>query len=201
LLSCTTLCCGAAPEVACCRLAPFHPNTAAARTRRYPSDITDAQWALIDPLLPDPAWLAGQGGPPRNPLPPRHRGRDLLPGGQRHQMARPAHGLPALVHGVQHRGGHVGLLLCVLVTAASVQDRDGARPLLSMLAASCGRVRLLWADGGYAGKLLDWALTTVKLTVTIVKRSDDAVGFQVLPRRWVVEKNVGLDHRPPSMRA
>jgi len=48
--------------VACCRLAPFHPNTAAARTRRYPSDTTDAQWALIDPLLPDPAWLAGQGG-------------------------------------------------------------------------------------------------------------------------------------------
>ena len=85
----------------------------------------------------------------------------------------------------------VGLLLCVLVTAASVQDRDGARPLLVMLAASCRRVRLVWADGGYAGKLLDWASTTVRITVAIVKRCDDVKGFQVLPRRWVVERTLG----------
>lgn len=84
----------------------------------------------------------------------------------------------------------LGLLLCVLATAASMQDRDGARPLLSMLASSCRRVRLLWADGGYAGKLLTWAQSAVKLAVVIVKRSDDAHGFQVLPRRWVVERTL-----------
>jgi transposase len=62
----------------------------------------------------------------------------------------------------------VGLLLCVLVTAASVQDRDGARPLLEQLRASCRRIRLVWVDGGYAGKLVDWAHTIVKLALTMV---------------------------------
>jgi transposase len=81
----------------------------------------------------------------------------------------------------------LGLLLCVLV----VQDRDGARPLLDMLASACRRVRLIWADGGYAGKAVTWALATVKITVQIVKRSDNAVGFQVLPRRWAVERTLG----------
>ncbi len=84
----------------------------------------------------------------------------------------------------------VGLLLCVIVTAASVQDRDGARPLLAMLAASCRRMRLVWADGGYAGKLLDWAKTTARITVAIVKRSDDVNGFQVLPKQRVVERTL-----------
>jgi transposase len=84
----------------------------------------------------------------------------------------------------------LGLLLCVLVTAASVQDRDGARPLLEQLRGSCRRIRLVWADGGYAGKLVDWAHTTIKLTMAIVKRSDDATGFVVLPRRWVVERTL-----------
>src|SRR6185312_13294235 len=81
-------------------------------------------------------------------------------------------------------------LLCVLVTAACVQDRDGARPLLDLLAAACRRVRLVWADGGYAGKLLDWARDGLKIVVQIVKRSDDTKGFVVLPRRWVVERTL-----------
>jgi transposase len=85
----------------------------------------------------------------------------------------------------------LGLLLCVLVTAASVQDRDGAKPLLEQLARSFRRIRLVWADGGYAGKLVDWAHASLKITLQIVKRSDDAVGFVVLPRRWVVERTLG----------
>ncbi|MFD1045014.1 transposase, partial [Kibdelosporangium lantanae] len=44
----------------CCRLASSHQPTE--RVRRYPSDLTDAQWALLDPLLPDPACLSGKGG-------------------------------------------------------------------------------------------------------------------------------------------
>ena len=84
----------------------------------------------------------------------------------------------------------VGLLLAVLVTAASVQDRDGAKPLLQRLCASCSRIRLVWADGGYAGKLIAWARDHLRLTLQIVKRSDDITGFVVLPRRWVVERTL-----------
>jgi transposase len=84
----------------------------------------------------------------------------------------------------------LGLLLIVLVTAAGVQDRDAAQPLLAQLAASCRRIRLLWADGGYAGKLVYWAHSTLGIMLQIVKRSDDMTGFVVLPRRWVVERTL-----------
>ncbi|MEU8685764.1 transposase [Streptomyces sp. NPDC048611] len=46
----------------------------------------------------------------------------------------------------------------------------------------------LWADSGYAGVLVSWALTVLHLVVTVVKRSDDLTGFVVVPRRWVVER-------------
>jgi transposase len=82
----------------------------------------------------------------------------------------------------------LGLLLCVLVTAACVQDRDGAHPLLALLREKFSTISLLWADGGYAGRLQAWAKQTLGLAVTIVKRTDDIRGFVVLPRRWVVER-------------
>ncbi|MGH7732694.1 MAG: IS5 family transposase, partial [Gemmatimonadales bacterium] len=81
-----------------------------------------------------------------------------------------------------------GLLLAVVVTAASVQDRDAAKPLLQNLRRAFPGVKLTWADGGYAGKLVTWAAGALKLTLTIVKRPDDLHTFQVLPRRWVVER-------------
>lgn len=80
----------------------------------------------------------------------------------------------------------IGLLLVVMVTSASVQDRDGARPALLHLRDLFESIRLVWADGGYAGKLVDWAGEKLQLTLEIVKRSDDMQGFVVLPRRWVV---------------
>ena len=49
-------------------------------------------------------------------------------------------------------------------------------------------VRLTWADGGYAGKLVTWAATALRVTLQIVRRPDDLHTFQVLPRRWVVER-------------
>ena len=84
-----------------------------------------------------------------------------------------------------------------MVTAASVQDRDGARPLLWQLTASFRAVTLIWADGGYAGKLVTWAASTLHRTLQIVKRPDDLHTFQVLPRRWVVERAFGwiMKHR------
>jgi putative transposase len=80
-----------------------------------------------------------------------------------------------------------GLLLAVVVTPASTQDRDGAKPLLWRLRAGNRRVQLVWADAGYAGKLLAWASATMQLAVEIVRKRD-AHAFEVLPRRWVVER-------------
>lgn len=85
----------------------------------------------------------------------------------------------------------LGLLLAVIVTAANVQDRDGAAPLLSLVRERFSTVQMIWADGGYAGRLLLWAHKCLRLTVTVVKRSDDVQGFVVLPRRWVVERTLG----------
>jgi len=85
----------------------------------------------------------------------------------------------------------MGLVLTVIVTAASVQDRDGAHRLLALLRERFSTIALVWADGGYSGRLVSWAHTVLALTVTIVKRSDDTTGFVVLPRRWVVERTFG----------
>jgi transposase len=84
----------------------------------------------------------------------------------------------------------LGLLLVVMVTAASVQDRDGACGLLSLLRERFSTIRMVWADGGYGGRLVTWAAQVIRLTVTIVKRTDDMKGFVVLPRRWVVERTL-----------
>jgi transposase len=56
---------------------------------------------------------------------------------------------------------------------------------------------LIWADGGYAGRLVRWAQTVLALTVSIVERTDDLTGFQVIPRRWVVERTLAWisEHR------
>jgi transposase len=90
-----------------------------------------------------------------------------------------------------------GLLLVVLVTAAGVQDRDAGHRVLALLRERFSTITLIWADGGYAGRLVVWARAVLRLTVTIVKRSDDTSGFVVLPRRWVVERTFGwlLRHR------
>ncbi|MEV6781242.1 IS5 family transposase [Streptomyces sp. NPDC051098] len=84
----------------------------------------------------------------------------------------------------------LGLVLAVRVTAASVQDRDAAVGLLERLRTLYFSVRLVWADGGYAGRLVGWAAENLQLTLEIVKRSDTATGFVVLPRRWVVERTL-----------
>ncbi|MEA1797598.1 IS5 family transposase [Rhodococcus qingshengii] len=81
-----------------------------------------------------------------------------------------------------------GLLLAVVVTMAGIQDRDGAIRLLAALRARFSTISLVWADGGYAGRLIDWSKRVVSLTVQVVKRTDDVKGFKVLPRRWVVER-------------
>ena len=83
-----------------------------------------------------------------------------------------------------------GLLLAALVHPGSVQDRDGARLLLFGLPAmpSCHRLGLIWADGAYAGELVQWVQQQCGWELRIVSRAPDQKGFCALPRRWVVER-------------
>jgi transposase len=80
---------------------------------KYPSDLTDKEWAFLEPLIS---------------------------GGQKRHL---------LVDSL-------GLILLVIVHPANIQDRDGAKMLLRLLTEKFGWLKLIWADGGYAGKLVEW---------------------------------------------
>jgi transposase len=228
-----------------------------ARTRYYTTDMTDAEWQAIEPVMPWPAWLHGNGGRPEkycrrlivdairyvvdNGCKWRNLPTDFPPWRTVHaiftrwwqdgdlyalhndlrehvrlaegRQAEPSAGIIDsqslraaetvatdsrgydAAKKVQGRKRHVivdtlGLLLVVIVTAASVQDRDGAKPALERLRDWYERISLIWADSAYAGKLVTWAKKHLRLTLEIVKRSDDVSGFVVLPRRWVVERTL-----------
>ena len=85
----------------------------------------------------------------------------------------------------------LGLLLVVVVHAANIQDRDGAKQVLEKAKPLSSRLQLIWADGGYAGKLIEWVQERCGWLLEIVKRAPGVKGFQVLPRRWVVERTFG----------
>lgn len=237
-------------------LTPLAAHLQSARPRRYPSDMTDAEWEVIAPLVP-----AGRPGP-RGGRPPVHSRRDIIDairyvthnGGvwralpadfppwktvyhyhalwtkdgtlnRLHdrlraqvrqaegrqpepsaaiidsQSVRAAEMVAPTSRGydagkkVNGRKRHIvvdtiGLLLIVLVTGAEVQDRDGARLALWALPACFTSISLIWADAGYAGKLVTWAQHALGLTVQIVRKLAGQVGFQVLHRRWVVERTL-----------
>jgi len=219
--------------------------------------MTDAQWALLEPLLPAPGNTSGRGGRPEKH--DRRRVLDaifyLVRGGiawaalpaefppaktvyglfrrwaragawarihdalrDRARIAAGRHPLPtaAIIDSASVRGAdtvparsrgydagkrvngrkrHIavdtaGLLLAVVVTIAGIQDRDGAVRLLAALRARFSTIALIWADAGYTGRLLTWAKAVLAFTVSIVKRTDDLAGFQVIPRRWVVERTL-----------
>jgi transposase len=82
----------------------------------------------------------------------------------------------------------MGLLLAVIITSAAVQDRHGARRVLDRLRFTTPSVALVWADGGYAGQLVTWARRLLRVSVEIVRKPLGIKTFQVLPRRWVVER-------------
>ena len=82
----------------------------------------------------------------------------------------------------------LGLVLKAKVTTADVQDRDGARQLLKGLPGSCKCLRKIWVDGAYGGKLVEWVAGHFKFVLEVVAKLTDQKGFQVLPRRWVVER-------------
>jgi putative transposase len=95
----------------------------------------------------------------------------------------------------------LGLLLTIVVTAASVQDRDGAMSLLDVLRHHCSRLRVIWADQAYAGELIAWVWGLRpwrRVRLEMVKRPEGSKGFLLLPKRWIVERTfawLGRDRR------
>jgi len=222
--------------------------------RRYPSDLTDRQWELIESLLPEPP--AGPAGRPAahskreivnaivyvaragcswrmlpKDFPPwqtvyryfrawrtdgtldrvhdalreqvrvKEEGRNPEPsaGIVDSQSVKGADTVGAATRGydagkkINGRKRHIvtdtiGLLLVVIVSAASIQDRDGARPTLKRLHRRLASVRHIFADGGYRGQLIAVAKSAWNIVVEVVKKPADQIGFAVLPRRWVVER-------------
>lgn len=92
-----------------------------------------------------------------------------------------------------------GLLVGLVVHPADIQDRDGAVTVLASIRRLYPWLRHIFADGGYAGSKLTKALKKMgKWTIEIIKRSDTAKGFELVPRRWVAERalaNLGQDRR------
>lgn len=221
----------------------------------YDTSLTDGQWAVIEPLLPqrDPrrggrplkfprrliidtvlyvlgsgcawrlvphdlapwdaayrwfrAWSAdGTWDRVHDALRDRVRradGRDPQPSAAvlDSQSARTSEGGEAVGYDagkrVRGRKRHLlvdtcGLVLRAVVHSASVQDRAGAKLVLSGLRQRFPQVGLVWVDGGYVNvvdsRLVGWAAETENVEIVAVPRNADVKGFQVLPRRWVVER-------------
>jgi transposase len=89
------------------------------------------------------------------------------------------------------------LVLQVIVHAADIQDRDGGALLLATLFGLFPFLRKLYADAGYQGPKFKTALKRVlrRVKLEIVKRSDAAKGFVVLPKRWIVERTIAWLNR------
>ena len=85
----------------------------------------------------------------------------------------------------------VGLVLVVVVTAASVSDQAGAREVLQRLRGTCKKLRKVWVDGTYRGaEWMSWVKEKYRIVLEPVLRTEEQKGFSVLPRRWVVERTL-----------
>lgn len=81
----------------------------------------------------------------------------------------------------------MGLIVALMVHPADIQDRDGGKMLIQQLGGRFRRMKVIFADGGYAGRFVHWAAGWYGRTVEIVKRNA-AHTFEVLPKRWIVER-------------
>ncbi|WEH43083.1 IS5 family transposase [Streptomyces sp. AM 2-1-1] len=235
--------------------------------RRYPSDLSDARWELVEPVLT--AWRSERRGrgldigrPPnhdlrslldavlyanRTSIPWRYLPHDYPPWNTVYtyfarwqeegvfdqlnsllgrqvrrqegrgdeptacvidsQSIKTSTNVPAIGQGIdagkkivgRKRSiaiDTVGLLLGVLVTAASVQDSAAGRTLIERVTTEHPTVRKAWVDGGYRQHLVEHA-ATLGIDMHIVRRDPTTRGFAVLPRRWTVERTLGwlMNHR------
>ncbi len=85
----------------------------------------------------------------------------------------------------------LGLLLLVVVTAASLQDASSASVLGAHMHDKFPRLRKIIADAGYKQQFIDWFFQTFAWIVEIVQRTTGTQGFQILPKRWIVERTLG----------
>ncbi|MFD5211598.1 IS5 family transposase [Streptomyces anulatus] len=216
----------------------------------YPSDLTEEQWELVEPLLP--AARVGPKGGRREKHPPRRivdaifyvvrtgcawrqlpkdfppwptvywyftwwhddgtveRVHDTLRGRVRKadgrkaqpidsQSVRTADTVPVGTRGFdagKKVKGHkrfivtdtLGLLLAVHVVAANIQDRDGAKRSLLWTRLDHPGVQRIWADQGFAGRLVEWSSTILGRELEIVRKAPGQPGFQVQPKRWAIER-------------
>jgi putative transposase len=97
---------------------------------------------------------------------------------------------------IQGRKRHIvtdtmGLLMAVVIHGADIQDREGAKLLMEQLRYKYPRLKKILADGGYTGQLIDWILKRFGWALEIVHKVAGVAGFNVLPKRWVVERTFG----------
>ena len=81
----------------------------------------------------------------------------------------------------------LGLILAVVIQSASVQDRDGAVSVIEKLIENWKKIIKIFADGGYAGKLIGKVKDKFKIELEIIKRDEPHI-FKILPKRWIVER-------------
>jgi putative transposase len=89
----------------------------------------------------------------------------------------------------------LGLLLMVIVSSAALPDRAGAVELFDATDGTLPRLRRVWADQSYAGELVEWVHRFFAFVLDIVRRKKQQRGFQVLPKRWIVERTFGWFNR------
>jgi putative transposase len=92
----------------------------------------------------------------------------------------------------------LGLILAVVIQSASVQDRDGAVSVIDKLIENWRKVIKIFADGGYAGKLIGKVKDKFKIELEIIKR-DELHVFKILPKRWIVERTPVLCAGTPEL--
>lgn len=89
----------------------------------------------------------------------------------------------------------LGLLIMVLVTTAGLADRDGASQMFDATDGTLPRLKRVWADQSYAGLLVEWVHQFFAFVLDIVRRPKQQRGFQILPKRWIVERTLGWFNR------